>query len=442
MTETMPDLYEVAHDDDAEQAVLGGVLVSKDARNDVEAVVTPEDFYRPANAAVYAAAMALHGEGQPVDAVAVAKVMREHGELARAGGPAYLSSLMTSLASAASAGFHAREVRAAAQLRLVAEQGVRLQQVGMTPGADAVAAVESAQKALDVAEHRLHGLVSTDGLGADLDETIDRMEGGERGQSTGIADLDHYIGGMRAGSMIVLGGTPGSGKSLVGEQVALHAAMPPHNLPVFVASLEMTRYEWLLRAFAQLEAIDLGSLMRGDLSEPEWERVARARGRLADVALRVDDRESVTIPDIRAAARAFFRRHGSGLIVVDYLQMVRPTGRHGTREREVAEVADGCKQSLAKGLGVPVLALAQLGRDHVRANRRPTMHDLRESGSLEQYADVVALLHRDEDAAPDVLEVGIGKNRHGPKGGFSLTWEGQYARVRARAWSPGDAAGT
>jgi replicative DNA helicase len=432
MTAEPTPLHVEARDEDAERDLLTSLLWSKDARDAVEATLTAEDFYKPAHAILWACLMGMHDAGRPVDARLVVDQLRKDGDLGRVGGPGYVLELTSSNVVPTSAGYYARIVRDAALLRVVQATGVRLAHLGTQPGTDPIEALEQAEKAIDSASNRLHGTDTvTDDWASGLEETIDRIDkGGSKGLPTGFRDLDHYCGGMRPGSLITVAALSSGGKSMMAENIALSLARAPRLLPVFVASLEMTRDEWQQRALAQVASVDLGRIIRGKLEPDDWDKIAQAQGPLSDMRIRVDDREDVSVPEIRAAARAWFRRHGPGLVVVDYLQMVRATAKHGTREREVAEIAHGLK-SMAKALRVPVLALAQLNKESVQAKRRPTMHDLRESQAIAQYSDLVVLLHRNEDDGQraDVVEVGVGKNRHGPKGSLELQWQGHYARM-------------
>jgi replicative DNA helicase len=214
--------------------------------------------------------------------------------------------------------------------------------------------------------------------------------------------------------------------------------MQRHAKPVVMMSLEMTRADVYKRAISQLGPVNMSSLAHGGqgVGADEWQRIAKARGLMSDLRFAVDDRSSVTVADIRAAVTRCKRRHGScGLLVVDYLQLVAPSGRHENRQTEVASISRALKIA-AKEHDVPLLLLAQLNRAPEGAARPPRPSDLRESGAVEQDSDVVILLHRDAEKSPDVLEVGVGKNRHGPTGAFRLRWEGHYSRVTPEKWSP------
>lgn len=426
---------------DAERAVLGGMMLSAAIIDEV--ALTPAEHYQPRHELIHAAILTLHAAGKPTDSVAVAGELSRGGDLGRAGGPAYLAECMTACPAAASAPYYAEKVREAAALRAVATTGARMQQMATSPGTSAAEILERARGELDHAAERIAAPAAAD-LHATLEDAIQALDDGPvTGVPSPWVDVDRITGGWRPGTVNVVAGRPGTGKSVLGAQSALHAAL--HGAVPLVVSCEMTRVEVTNRWLASLAAVDLSPARLKDrkLTEPEWQRIAQAQGRLADIRATIDDRSTVTVADIRARARETRRRHGSlGLVVVDYLQLLTANRRKdGNREQEVAEMSRSMK-IMAGDLAVPVILLAQLNRgpEH-RNDRRPRISDLRESGAVEQDADVILLLHRDEEKSPDVLDVGVGKNRGGPTGSASLAWQGAYSRVVARAWTPHDVAG-
>jgi replicative DNA helicase len=420
---------------DPERLLLGVLIASRTAREAVEPMLHPSDFARYGHELVYRAVVWLSGRGDPVDPTVVAGALERAGYTRQAGDLAAVREIVEGAAASTAdhAVKYAEIVRDRAQHRVLGKAGRRLLQLGDDPSSDASEAIELAVKAVEAASERIHGKAGGDDLGAVLDASIDRLQQGEDGFSSGWPDLDGLTGGFRPGTLTVVAGSTSAGKSVVAECVALQVAA--RGVPVYAASLEMSVHEWMQRAYANVGSVSLSRLTQGNdgMTEDDWRRVAAARARMDGWPLRVDDRETTTVPDIRAGARAWFRqRDCPGLVVVDYLQLVKPTGRHGNREREVAEVAEDLR-AMARTLAAPVLALSQLNDDHVKTGKRPGLQGLRESRVIAQAAHAVLILWRDAVKAPAVLEVNVAKNRNGPVGEFVLTWEGVYARARSQA---------
>lgn len=426
------DLHPDADPADPERLLLGCLLGSKAARDEVESLVSAEDFARHSHGLVFRCIGYLHGRGDAIDPTLVRAALERagYGDKAPSGDVLRAWRDEAAASSVRHAVGYGEAVRGRSALRVVADVGRDLLTAGADPSVDPVEVVEVAQKAIDRAASRVLGTQVTRPLGEELDASIERLERGDRGLSTGLQELDRLIGGLRPGTMTVVAGGTSAGKSLLAETVALHVVR--HGVPCYAASVEMTRHEWYLRAWSALQTIDLSRLIRGGkhLTEDDWRRIATARGQMEGWPLWVDDRELVTAPVIRAGARTWFRRHGPGLLIVDYLQLVKPTGRHQNREREVAEVAEDLR-AIGKTLGVPVLALSQLNDEHLkqRGSGGPGLHSLRESRVIGQTADVVVLLSRDTEKNPDMLQVNVAKNRNGQTGRFDLRWEGRFARV-------------
>lgn len=423
-------------DDDAEADLIAVVMFTSGRVLD-EVDLQAEEFFRPANKAIFAAARRMHAEGRAVDATTLADHLRRRGELERpVGGLGYLASFTGRFGSAAVAPEYARIIRERAARRAIVDAGVRLQIRGSRPTDDVVEVVEDVRATVDRLAERLTGAVDTDSE-QHLDDAIDAIEHGTASLPTPWPELDHLIGGWRRGAVYVVAARPGSGKSIFGVQSALDVATR-HSLPAVVASLEMTRTEVLQRCFSQLGPVNLSSIMRGGpgVGVDEWERIAKARSVMSETRFVIDDRSHPSVADIRGAVASCVRRHGScGLLVVDYLQLVTAAGRAENRQAEVAGISRALKVA-AKDMHIPVVVAAQLNRAPEGANRPPRPSDLRESGAVEQDADVVILMHRDPEKEPDVLHVAIGKNRHGPVGGFRLQWEGHYSRLTQQKWSP------
>ena len=425
----------------AELGIIGAALqAGPRVLDDVH--VPPGSFYDPHLAEIWATILQLHDQARPTDLVSVTADLQARGALTRCGG---LHRLHDALISGipASATHWATLINDAAILREIGEAGTRMHLAMATPGANGLETLDQVRGDLDALADRIatgHP-VPVDQI---LDETIDQLAEPHRMLATGWADIDHVLGGWRPGGLYVLGARPGGFKTGLALQAAAFAAIR-HAVPALVVSIEMSRDELVLRLISQLGPVDLTMLERRTLDASAWDRVSRARGFLADAPLTIIDSDTATVGDIVSAARAVRRRHTAkgldatrGICVIDYLQIVSDSKRHERREQAVSDVAKGLKRG-AKRLGWSFLAPAQLGRGNEKDRRRPTMADLRESGGIEAHADVVALLYRDEKDSPDVLEVAFGKNRHGAKTLIKLDFEGHYARVKDRRWTPSDA---
>lgn len=423
------------HDDDAEADLIAAVMfTSGRVLDDINLAVS--ELYRWQHQVVFAAMRRMHADGRPVDPTTLADHLRRRGELDRIGGLAYLASFTGRPGHAAVAPEYARIVRERAARRDVITAGVKLQQLGATPTEDVGTLVEDVRSGIDRLAERVTGAVDID-QEQQLDDAIDAIEHGTASLATAWDELDHLIGGWRRGAVYVVAARPGGGKSIFGVQAAVDVAVR-HGLPTVIASLEMTRTEVLQRCFSQLGPVNLSHIMRGgtSLGVDEWDRIARARAAMSETRFVIDDRSHPTVADLRGVVVSCVRRHGScGLLVVDYLQLVASAGRAENRQTEVAGISRALKVA-AKDLDIPVVVMAQLNRAPEGANRPPRPSDLRESGAVEQDGDVVILLHRDAEKEPHVLQVAVGKNRHGPVGGFSLQWEGHYSRLTAHQWTP------
>lgn len=434
----MSDSLAAPSADDAEADLLCAVMWSGGECLD-GIRLAPGEFFRPANEAIYSTARAMRTQGVPVGLTTLAaRLLATLGKegFEHIGGPAYLAALYGRHANAPSAPSYADIVREAASRRTVIREGFRLQHMGANPAEDLRTMVEAARSQVNSLADLISGSVEHD-LEADLDAAIDAIQHGTTSMPTPWPDLDHFIGGWRRGAVYVVAGRPGGGKSLFGEQAAIHA-MVEHGVPTALQSMEMGRTEIHQRAFSMLGEVNLGRIMRGGstLGADEWGRLAVARGQMGETRFEVDDCSRPTVADVRATVARCKRRHGScGLVVIDYLQLLGGAGRAENRQTEVAAISRDVKV-LAKDLDVPVILLAQLNRGPEGEKRPPRPSDLRESGAVEQDADVVILLHRDAEKEPHVLHVGVGKNRHGPTGALKLQWQGHYSRLMPEEWTP------
>jgi replicative DNA helicase len=414
------------HDLDAEQSVLGGMLLSKDAIADVLEQVRPGDFYRPAHQVVYEAILDLYGRGEPADPVMVASLLDKRGNLKRVGGAPYLVTLTQMVPTAANAGYYARIVAEKAVLRRLVEAGTRIVQYGYAgaDGQDVAEVVDRAQaEVYEVTAHQSSEqfVILEDLLQPALDE-LDAIAtgGGPPGVPTGLADLDELTNGLHAGQMVVVAGRPGAGKSVLGLNL-LRACSIKHEMPSIIFSLEMSRTEIVMRLLSAESRVRLAAMRGGHMRDDDWTRLARRMAEISAAPLYIDDSPNLTMMEIRAKARRLKQRHGLRLVVVDYLQLMTSGKRSENRQQEVSDLSRSLKL-LAKELELPVVALSQLNRGpEQRADKRPMVADLRESGSIEADADVVILLHRPDATDPDDPRCGeidliVGKHRNGPQG--------------------------
>lgn len=433
------------HDAGAEKAVLGIMMLSSDAASEVRRRLQVDDFYLPLHQTIYAAASRLDDERSPVEPQAILSEMTRKGEVKNASETAiYLSDLLSDAPASAALGHYAGLVRDAATRRGLALVGMQMQQMAALNGAESTSGiVESIRANLDnLAVDRLGSEVPTSDeiIAATLDE-IDALASGKvvAGIPTGFKDLDYALNGLRPGQMIIIAARPGVGKSSLMMDIVRHAAFKQKK-SVLVFSLEMSKTEVMMRALAGESYVDLHSLKTGDLDDHKWQQLSNASGKMLGAKLGIDDNAAVNMTDIRAKARAFQRAHGLDMIAIDYLQLMNSDKKTDSRQQEVSEISRGVKL-LAKEFGIPVLALSQLNRgSEQRSDKKPAISDLRESGSLEQDADVVLLLHREEMYEKESPRAGeadviIAKQRSGPTGTVILSWLGKFSRFDNRTIS-------
>lgn len=406
---------------DAERMVLGAMMLHRETVTDVVEILTGTDFHQPKHELIFDAITALSIHGEPVDATTVGDQLAK--DLERAGGRAYLFELTGSVSTAGSGTYYADIVRKASVTRRVRTIGARL--TDLPEQDDALDLVEAARAELDTLAIREAGETTN------TNDIYDAIADLERppGTATPWRDLNDVIAGWKPGALYIIGARPGVGKSVVGAGALIDMARRGSSAVMF--SLEMSKSELYHRLLANVGSVDMGRIQHRTLGTPDHEKIAKAAAHIAKLPLNVDDRGAIKVAQIRSKVRTMQRKGEVGLVIVDYLQLMTGVGRRAeNRQQEVSDMSRALKL-LAKEMHVPVLALSQLKRSNTQApDRRPQMDDLRESGSLEQDADVVILLHRDSDAAPDVLEMLIAKNRHGPADrAIRLSWEGHYSRV-------------
>lgn len=409
----------------AEQSVLGGMLLSKDAVADVLERLRPGDFYRPAHQNVYDAILDLYGRGEPADAVTVAAELDRRGLLRRIGGAPYLHTLISTVPTAANAGYYAGIVAEKALLRRLVEAGTRVVQYGYAgaDGADVAEIVDRAQAEIyDVADRRLsEDFVPLEDL---LQPTMDEIDaiasngGISRGVPTGFTELDEVTNGLHPGQMIIVAARPGVGKSTLGLDF-MRSCSIKHRMASVIFSLEMSKSEIVMRLLSAEAKIKLGDMRSGRMTDDDWTRLARRMSEISEAPLYIDDSPNLTMMEIRAKARRLRQKANLKLVVIDYLQLMTSGKKHESRQVEVSEFSRQLKL-LAKELEVPVVAISQLNRGpEQRTDKKPMLSDLRESGSLEQDADMVILLNRPDafdrdDPRGGEADLILAKHRNGP----------------------------
>jgi replicative DNA helicase len=373
----------------AEQSVLGGMLLSKDAIADVVEVLHGPDFYRPAHQVIFDCILDLYGRGEPADAITVAAELNRTDQLSKMGGAVYLHTLIASTPTAANAGYYAAIVGEQAVLRRLVEAGTRVVQLGYGAAGgkgDVDDIVDRAQQEIyDVTEKRMSEDYSR--LEDILQPTMDELDaiasrgGVSRGVPTGIRDLDELTNGLQAGQMVVIAARPGMGKSTLGLDIARSCSVK-HHLPAAIFSLEMSKHEITMRLLSAEAKVPLHHMRAGTLSDEDWSKLARRMGEIADAPLYIDDSPNMTMMEIRAKARRLKQRNDLKLVVIDYLQLMTSGKRVESRQQEVSEFSRALKL-LAKELEVPVIAMSQLNRgSEQRQDKKPMLSDLRESGCL------------------------------------------------------------
>ncbi|MEO6826474.1 MAG: replicative DNA helicase [Microbacteriaceae bacterium] len=425
------------HDLLAEQSALGGMLLSKDAVADVVETVRGTDFYVPKHETIFDAILALYSHGEPTDVIAVTDELTKNGDLSRAGGAEYLHTLTSLVPTAANAGYYSSIVAERALLRRLVEAGTRITQMGYNGEGEVLDLVNNAQAeiyAVTGSNDSEDYIPLTEAVTVAIDEieAAKHKDGSMTGVPTGFAELDDLTNGLHPGQMIIVAARPALGKSTLALDFARAAAIA-HNLPTIFFSLEMGRSEIAMRLLAAEASVPLQNMRKGTVDSRDWTTIAATRGRINDAPLYIDDSPNLTLVEIRAKCRRLKQRIGLKMVVIDYLQLMTSGKRVESRQQEVSEFSRALKL-LAKELQVPVIALSQLNRGpEQRTDKLPALSDLRESGSIEQDADVVILLHRESAYEKDNPRAGeadliVAKHRNGPTRTVTVAFQGHFSR--------------
>ncbi len=426
---------------EAEESVLGGILLDNAAIDRAVEILTPEDFYRESHRRIFRGMLELSERGEPADIITLSEVLRSRGELGDIGGVTYLAELTERVPTAANILQYARIVKEKAILRGLIGAATDIATRGYEANQDVEELLDSAeQRIFAISEGRIRpafyrmGEVIMETL-----KTVERLHAHKQlvtGVPTGFDDLDRLTAGLQPAELIILAGRPGMGKTALALNIAQHAALSEGKHGIAVFSLEMAKEQLVLRMLCAQARVDSAKVRGGFLSDRDFERLAIAAQQLGDASIYIDDSPGLSVLELRAKARRLKRDQSINLsmVIVDYLQLMRGLGPTDSREQEISQISRSLK-NLAKELHVPVVALSQLNRQvEQRAERRPLLADLRESGAIEQDADVVAFVFREEAYHPEneevrgIAEVIVAKQRNGPVGSIKLSFRSEYTR--------------
>ena len=432
------------HSVEAEQSVLGGLLLEASALDRIVDLISADDFYRQEHRLIYRQIVRLSEQAKPVDVITVAEALEISGELEKVGGLPYLGSLAQNVPSAANIRRYGEIVRERSIMRKLAEVGTDIAASSYNPsGRDAAQLLDEAErKVLEIAEagsRGQQGFIAMPPLLTQVVERIETLYGRDNpsditGTATGFTDLDRLTSGLQPGELIIVAGRPSMGKTALAINIAENVALDS-KLPVAIFSMEMNASQIAMRMLGSVGKLNQQDLRTGRLQDDDWGRLTHALGRLNDAPIYIDESGALSALAVRARSRRLHRQNNLGLIVVDYLQLMSSNAGKASENRatEISEISRSLK-ALAKELHVPVIALSQLNRSlEQRPNRRPVMSDLRESGAIEQDADLILFIYRDEvynSDSPDKgkAEIIIGKQRNGPIGMVPLAFRGEYTR--------------
>src|SRR5213594_1064169 len=431
---------------EAESSVLGGILLENDAINVVLELLRTGDFYRESHRKIFRAMIELADRSEPVDIITLSECLKNRGELEAVGGSAYLASLNDFVPTAANISYYARIVREKSILRHLINAATEVATKGYDGTGNVEELLDSAERAIfDITEQRIKGsFVKVGDMMKDSIKMVEKLF--ERktmitGVPTGFKDFDTKTAGLQPADLIIVAARPGMGKTAFSLNIASHAAFSGYGVAVF--SLEMAKEQLALRLLCSEARVDNSKVRTGYLSDRDFPKLATAAGRLHDALIFIDDTPAISVLELRAKARriAWDREKKLGLIIVDYLQLMRGTGAAQNREQEISEISRSLK-ALAKELNVPVLAVSQLNRRVESRNPpKPRLADLRESGAIEQDADVIAFIYREEVYVEDtdkkgVAEIIVAKQRNGPVDSVELTFLAEFTRFENRELAP------
>lgn len=422
---------------EAEQSVLGSMLLSKEAIYVAVERLKSEDFYKESHRKLFECIVELHENRNPVDLITVTESLRNKRLLEDVGGATYLATLTEIVPTPSNIAEYCKIVEEKALLRKLIETASHILSSAYEPKEDVEEILDEAERKIFniVQKRRVENFYHVKDLILSTFERIEKLyhtKGGITGVPTGFPDLDSMTSGLQPSDLIIIAARPSMGKTAFALNIAQNAAIR-YKIPVAIFSLEMSKEQVVQRMLCAESNVDSHKLRTGKLEEEDWPRLARAMGPLSEAPIYIDDTPGITSLEIRAKARRLKAEKGLGLVVIDYLQLISSRNQSETRQQEISEISRSLK-AMARELNVPVLALSQLSRaPDARADHRPVLSDLRESGSLEQDSDLVAFLYRENYYNPDtdkknIVEVIIAKQRNGPTGKVELLWLSQYTK--------------
>ena len=428
----------VPHDADAEKAVLSSILMDKDAAAEAFELLKTDDFYSPENREVFRAALQLYTKGDPIDVVTVKNQLEENGVFAEIGGVETLANIAAAVGSSVNVKSYAKIVEEKSVLRRLIKLSGELSEISYKGADDINVILDKAEKGIfDVMQNR-----NTDSFASIMDVAYNTFSNIEKiynsnekitGISTGFTDFDAKTAGLQKSDLILIAARPSMGKTAFVLNVAQYAAVRDH-VPVAIFSLEMSKEQLVNRMLCAEALVDAQKVRTGELNSDDWSKLVESMGVLSEAPIYIDDTPGITAMEIRAKCRRLKIEKGLGLVVIDYLQLMSGSGRSDSRQQEISEISRSLK-AIAREIEAPVIALSQLSRAcEARSDHRPMLSDLRESGAIEQDADLVAFLYRDEYYFPEKTEkknqaeLIIAKQRNGPTGTVNLTWLGQYTK--------------
>ena len=422
----------------AEQAVLGSMLVDKDAVIAAIEILKPDDFYREDNKEIYAAMIELYGLGQQIDIITLSEQLKLRGTLEKVGDTNYIATLIDNVPTTSNIDSYVKIVEQKSVLRQLIKVANDILKMGYSQTEEVDAIIEQTEKKVfDVLQNRnSKGYASIKEVLITAFDTLEKMYQNKNkvsGVESGFIDLDQKISGLNAGALLIVAARPAMGKSAFVLNIANNVAMHTKT-PVMIFSLEMSKEEMINRILASEAEVDSMKIKNGnDLTSEDWLKLGQASGRLSNIPLYIDDTPGLTATELRAKCRKAKLEKDIGLVIIDYLQLMESSTKSPSRQQEISEISRSLK-ILAKELSVPVIALSQLSRaTESRADHKPMLSDLRESGAIEQDADIVMFIHREDYYNPEtekknVAEIIIAKNRSGSTGSVELAWLGQYTK--------------
>jgi len=422
---------------EAEQSILGGILLDNQALNNVLEIVSAGDFYSDVHRKIFAAILELSEKNEPCDVVTLSNILRDKKQLDQIGGRVYLASLVDSVPSAANIAYYSKIVKEKATLRGLIEAATGILNKSYNMGADIETVLDEAEHAIfEISENKVRpSFYPFKTLIKEGIKTIEKLYERKElvtGVSSGFEKIDDLTSGLQRSDLIIIAGRPSMGKTAFALDIAKHAALDG-SIPVAIFSLEMSKEQLAIRMLASEAKVDSQRIRKGFLGETDWPKLITAASKLSESLIFIDDTPAISVLEMKAKARRLKADTGLGLVIIDYLQLMRSGGFKDSREQEISEISRSLK-ALAKELNVPVIALSQLNRKvEDRTNKRPQMADLRESGAIEQDADVIAFIYRDEvynrsedNPEKGIAEIIIGKQRNGPTGIVKLAFLEKY----------------